>query len=200
MELITRSEARSRGLKWYFNGTTCKNGHTADRMVSNKTCRICARAIQAKRAANAIIPLNKEGKRQWYFANKKRIRAEAAANYIANRDAICAKNKQYRDKTKAEQAARRRRHYESNKRRYIEQVIARRHAETKAMPSWANREAIRAIYERAVLMSAETGVLQHVDHIVPLRGKHVCGLHVESNLQIVPAAVNMRKHNTWSAD
>jgi hypothetical protein len=39
----------------------------------------------------------------------------------------------------------------------------------------------------------------HVDHVVPLAGKNISGLHVHTNLEIVPAAQNLRKGNRWSA-
>lgn len=44
-------------------------------------------------------------------------------------------------------------------------------------------------------LSRETGIPHHVDHIVPLQGDHVSGLHVESNLQVIPATDNIRKRN-----
>lgn len=63
-------------------------------------------------------------------------------------------------------------------------------AEIRQRPSWANMESIKAIYS-----NRPQG--HHVDHIIPLRGKTVCGLHVENNLQYLPAEENMRKHNTF---
>jgi hypothetical protein len=63
-------------------------------------------------------------------------------------------------------------------------------AEIRQRPKWANTDKIREIY---VNRPEDC----HVDHIVPLRGKNVSGLHVEYNLQYLPIKENMRKHNTY---
>jgi len=53
------------------------------------------------------------------------------------------------------------------------------------------REEILKIYEEA----RHSGL--SVDHIVPLRGKLVCGLHVPWNLQIMPLIENIKKGNKY---
>ena len=63
------------------------------------------------------------------------------------------------------------------------------------MPRWADRDAIRAVYERARFLTITTGVKHHVDHIVPLHSPVVCGLHVHYNLQVLTAIENIRKGN-----
>lgn len=60
----------------------------------------------------------------------------------------------------------------------------------RATPSWANLEKIMQIY-----MQCPKGY--HVDHIIPLRGKDICGLHIESNLQYLPASENIKKGNRY---
>lgn len=71
----------------------------------------------------------------------------------------------------------------------------RRAARRRAVPIWADKTAIDAFYREAVRMTRETGISYEVDHIVPLQGETVCGLHVAANLQILTKAENVRKHN-----
>jgi hypothetical protein len=64
-----------------------------------------------------------------------------------------------------------------------------------ATPAWARCESILAFYEEAVIVSQTTGIAHHVDHIVPLTSKYVCGLHCEANLRVLPGAENISKSN-----
>jgi hypothetical protein len=57
-------------------------------------------------------------------------------------------------------------------------------------PLWADAEKIRQIY-------TDRPDGYHVDHIIPLKGELVCGLHVESNLQYLPAKENISKKNKF---
>jgi len=63
-------------------------------------------------------------------------------------------------------------------------------AKRKQVPPWADVEKIKQIY-----LNRPKGF--HVDHIIPLQGKLVSGLHVENNLQYLPAKENISKHNFY---
>ena len=76
----------------------------------------------------------------------------------------------------------------------------RRVRRVQQTPSWANREAIQRVYEEAQRLSDHTGLPHHVDHIIPLRGKLVCGLHVEQNLRVIPGSENVRKSNRYEPE
>ncbi len=76
----------------------------------------------------------------------------------------------------------------------------RRAKERQATPSWLTEvhlEAIKAIYIEADRLSNETGIRYEVDHIVPLSGKTVSGLHVPWNLRAIPAIENNRRPRIW---
>ena len=76
----------------------------------------------------------------------------------------------------------------------------RRARKLQASPIWLNEEdmwMIEETYSLCHLRSHLTKVLHHVDHIIPLKGINVCGLHVPSNLQVIPAIENIRKNNKF---
>jgi hypothetical protein len=76
----------------------------------------------------------------------------------------------------------------------------RRTAKLKRTPAWADMDAIREFYAAARRMTEATGVVYHVDHIIPLQGRLVSGLHVPNNLQIIPGTENSRKRNRFEVE
>ena len=62
-------------------------------------------------------------------------------------------------------------------------------------PRWVKQAWIRPFYTAAAHLTKTTGVRHEVDHIVPIRSKIVCGLHVPANLQILTTLENKRKAN-----
>lgn len=81
----------------------------------------------------------------------------------------------------------------------IAELSARNRAIRKrATPDWLTqdqKEEMNNIYWQRAAKSEETGVEHHVDHIVPIKGNKICGLHVPWNLRVIPAEQNLRKRN-----
>jgi hypothetical protein len=67
-----------------------------------------------------------------------------------------------------------------------------------ATPKWSDLDKIQVLYEKAKWLESLTGLKYHVDHIIPLQGKNVCGLHVWENLQILEASINISKSNNFN--
>lgn len=70
----------------------------------------------------------------------------------------------------------------------------------RATPVWADRGELSKLYERARELTRITKTRHVCDHIIPLTHPYVCGLHVASNLRVVPWRVNAVKSNRWSPD
>lgn len=93
-----------------------------------------------------------------------------------------------------------RRHYRKNKGYYRAKVAKREAAKMQRTPSWLTEEDLYRIqlkYNTAQYMTQLTGEQYHVDHIVPLQGAEVSGLHVPSNLRVITAKENLSKNNTF---
>lgn len=82
-----------------------------------------------------------------------------------------------------------------NPHRVAEDKIARLLHAKQATPTWADRDLIADLYTLARVYREETPVFAHVDHVVPLRSKIVCGLHSQHNLTCLPHDENIRKGN-----
>lgn len=113
------------------------------------------------------------------------VRAAERARYHTDAD---ASRKKLRDKKRNNPAA------------YLANNKKREQLKRSAVPVWANDDAIRAMYREAVEKTKLTGVVHHVDHIVPLRSKVVCGLHVQHNLAVVASSENLKKGNRFWPD
>lgn len=118
-------------------------------------------------------------------------RDNAAKHHLENRDIVLKREKSRREENREEYLARKRAWRIANK-GVVNANVKRRKA-IKAKRSFAGYEKeLRAVYVEAAFRR-ENGEDVHVDHIVPLRGKNVSGLHVPWNLQIITAAENLLK-------
>lgn len=171
---------------------------------------------QRAREWSAANPEKKSQTNKTYRAgNKERCDANRAAWFAKNPDKRKASYTKYRveklDRARANEAAYRARNREAcaerirqwkarNPHKLTHYFHKRRAAELQALPAWADLDAMQAIYEEAQRIQAVTCIPQHVDHIVPILSKLVCGLHCEANLALIPASVNTSKQNRYWPD
>ncbi len=153
--------------------------------------------------------------KKWRVNNPDKAATFDHAWYVNNRGKKLAADKARRESNMALFIERERKSYvkhaEARSRRHKRwsalnsQLIAsysadRRAARSKSTPRWlgaVHYDLIVMFYEIAKVLQNTTGKSHHVDHIVPLRGKIVCGLHVPWNLQVIPSTDNLKKSNRY---
>ena len=175
----TYGTAKLLKLRFYFTGKKCRFGHLDLRYASSKECRACRLAKNlslkdkqknwAKKNKTRISVLGK----QRYYQNHERELARTRAKWIKNPDAVKARNLDWIRRNPG----------------YCTFAAAKRRAALRqAIPPGTDLKAIKAFY-------AACPPGYHVDHIHPLQGKTVCGLHVLENLQYLTAEENLKKYN-----
>ena len=105
--------------------------------------------------------------------------------YLKNKQRLNALSKEYREKNP---------HVNAKKQ------AKREAAKKQRIPKWLTEvdfERIQNEYKLAALLTKLTNSPWHVDHIVPLQGKLVSGLHVPYNLRVLPAKENLCKSNQY---
>jgi hypothetical protein len=136
--------------------------------------------------------------RKEYVANNREADLARKLEWrIANPEKTQKAEQEYRERNRSECNARASRWKKANPEALRRYSGKRRAALLRAIPAWANEQAVAAIYAEAHATQAESGVRMAVDHIVPLISDKVCGLHCEANLQILTASANSKKNNYW---
>jgi hypothetical protein len=130
--------------------------------------------------------------------NRHRVQLRRAAYRSENRELLRQKQKEYALRNREEVLRKKREYKKNNRHMYIKDSAKRRASKLKATPSWLTEDhlkEIKEIYKDAQEIRWLNEEPLHVDHIVPLQGKNVSGLHVPWNLQILTASVNLKKGN-----
>jgi hypothetical protein len=163
--------------------------------------------------------------RAWYAANKEKAKATRKAwreknvekdkvdvkNYqLVNAEYIKIKANEWRsnnpEKVKASVIKYRERNHgkvlkqgsdwrKRNRDKVNANKLARIARKLQATPSWIDKGKVLELYGAAQAATEIFETSVHVDHIVPLRSKYVCGLHCEANLRLLPGLDNQRKSN-----
>lgn len=188
----TPAAAIAAGSLHYFTGKPCKRGHVAPRRVSTRTCIDCGRLL-VRAWSDKNSDRRREQARQSYQRNIEKARKRGLDYHYANRDVAIQRMTARRRGDPIAHAEAHRRWAQANPGKVRALAMARHAAKLRRTPKWADLAAIRAFYE-----ACPQG--HHVDHIVPLRGELVSGLHVLENLQYLPARDNMLKSNQWNID
>lgn len=135
----------------------------------------------------------------WADANRDKINLRASLYRQNNREKLAEANRISYSLNKDRERARQKEYARLSPEKVTAKTAKRKAAKLRAIPPWLTKEQhaeIAYCYQEAFALRLYTGQEYHVDHIVPLQGKTVCGLHVPWNLQVVSASYNLKKGNS----
>lgn len=197
VEIISRDDARAKGLSHYFTGKPCPRGHIAPRFVSSRGCKECCREKMLERVAKDRDAHN-EKQRQWRTENRGKWKEYRKAHYEKHKDKNLERSREYKERNRERLREYQAEYMAGNMERFLEYNALRRAARKERTPVWLSkedREKIRELYAEAARLTQETGVQHVVDHFYPLRGDVVSGLHIPQNMRVITESENARKGN-----
>jgi hypothetical protein len=170
METLLRKDAILQGLSHYWTGAPCVHGHTALRRVNDRVCTECDKVAKAVRRTT--------------LANEQ-VKLTRRESYQKHKEAALLAKKIYRAENKGKINA---------------LCAARKKVVKQRTPQWLtsfDRLKIRCMYQLAAMYTRENNEPWHVDHVIPLQGDVVSGLHVPRNLRVMRGLDNIKKKNKY---
>jgi len=190
----TRQQAKALGLARCYGSVCAKHVELNGERYVSGACVGCAKELIRKiRAANPEKTKEHYRKNQAKLAEKRRTDPEARAKKLAADSAYRANNPELVADIK-------RRWYAAHPGRATALATKRKAAVKQRTPKWLTADdwfIIKEAYELAALRTKMLGFPWEVDHIVPLQGSKVSGLHVPQNLQVIPRTLNRAKWNLY---
>lgn len=168
-------------------------------------CKKCVNSLRDKDYHKKYYKENKEiadqYKRDWSEKNKEKVKLQKKQKYNLNVEAILENKRKYYLENREKILANKREYSKLNRSKKNANEAKRHSRKNQRTPSWLTTEHLKQI-EAFFWLSRDlyriTGEVYNVDHIVPLQGKNVCGLHVPWNLQVLPRDLNIKKGNKYN--
>lgn len=139
--------------------------------------------------------------KEWGIKNKETVIERAIKWRKENIDKARESNLKYYHRNKESTSEKHKAWAQANKGKVLARVRKYELAKINRTPQWLDKDdvwVLQEIYDLAYKRTEMTGIKWHVDHIIPLQGKSVSGLHVPANLQVIPAIINMSKGNKFN--
>lgn len=184
-----------------FVGDVCAHHAKAEglRYTANGACITCAlERVKAYQDRNR--ELIKQRTKEYYHANKELCLARTKQWVDANKEYRSAQKREYAQRSSEAIKAKYKRYYEENYPRMLAKRNKQHADRLLRTPKWLTKDdhwIIEQAYELAALRTQMFGFPWHVDHVLPLRGKQISGLHTPINLQVIPGVENLRKTNKF---
>jgi len=166
-------------------------------------CKVCVAILRtAWRKANqdAVRAASAAYYATYYVGNTEKLKAAGRVYYTENRERCLSAMKVWRKANRVLCNANGAKWCAANPGKVNAANAKYRADKLQATPAWVSYERINCYYLVAAMLNREGLQRWHVDHIIPLKGKNVCGLHVENNLQILTEFDNCRKSNVHASD